>query len=577
MITNLPKKIEIGKINNFSFGNPDATNDELIKQTLCICKIKPIREFLRDKTSILIGDRGAGKTALFELIKDKILTFNENNSCSHIIIPIDQQLDYKILKEKVISCIQGEIKDEQLRYRLIWEILFLFNIINAIKDKIEIPDNLKNMIEIFEKSFSLDQTQSKLLDIFLSSKRSIGIKIEPTVTGFARADFYFAMAPDEKSESKVPSDVLKVSELKRVINKVLIDNNIKVYILVDKIDAFVIRDEYEVQKLALQGLLSTENSYCQFSHLRPKLFIRNDLYRHIDLREYGSDKIAARTMYLKWEAEDIRDLLAKRIVHNYLYVLGMEHINVMVAKSSLYLDKNSNDLLEEDGDEKVNVVNRLSRYIKNKMEQSNHRIKCIFGSKSTLKLLARRVNFNDQVNVDIIKTFFGEKAEHYDVENKNEHLDIEKYLETHFNLSNMSTTPRMMITFSENCLSELRDYYEKNRDLDKNISFPLMGPELILKAYTSYKTKLWETIATESNCWKEAVFNLKSKSKQECITARDLTAITATSNENRINEFISVVSHLGVIKCENKSVPFKERTYCLPILFRNPKQKKKKT
>ncbi len=60
MITNLPKTIDASKVlDSFEIGDVDASNDALLGYKQCICKIQPIREFLKGNKSIVLGHRGA--------------------------------------------------------------------------------------------------------------------------------------------------------------------------------------------------------------------------------------------------------------------------------------------------------------------------------------------------------------------------------------------------------------------------------------------------------------------------------------------------------------------------------------
>ena len=75
MITDLPAQFDVAKLDEFSFGDPDGAHDRLIKEQLCVCRIRPLLEFLRDRKGILVGDKGTGKTCVFELLKEGTLRF----------------------------------------------------------------------------------------------------------------------------------------------------------------------------------------------------------------------------------------------------------------------------------------------------------------------------------------------------------------------------------------------------------------------------------------------------------------------------------------------------------------------
>jgi len=55
--TNLPQRLGANNLEQFTFGNPDAAHDKLIKDAMCVCKIRPIQEFLEDEKPILLGEK----------------------------------------------------------------------------------------------------------------------------------------------------------------------------------------------------------------------------------------------------------------------------------------------------------------------------------------------------------------------------------------------------------------------------------------------------------------------------------------------------------------------------------------
>ena len=62
MLMNLPKQFPIEKLDAFTFGRREAQTDELLAVEECVCQIEPIRKFLANRHSIVVGDRGVGKT-----------------------------------------------------------------------------------------------------------------------------------------------------------------------------------------------------------------------------------------------------------------------------------------------------------------------------------------------------------------------------------------------------------------------------------------------------------------------------------------------------------------------------------
>ena len=109
-IQNLPQKFPMVLLQKFDFGLPDAKEDPLLDA--CALKIAPIAQFLTDNKSILVGDRGSGKTAVFRLLSDRKIQFTNTENLTQIHIPIDEELSYKTLKGHISQQIKESTNEE---------------------------------------------------------------------------------------------------------------------------------------------------------------------------------------------------------------------------------------------------------------------------------------------------------------------------------------------------------------------------------------------------------------------------------------------------------------------------------
>jgi len=130
-----------------------------------------------------------------------------------------------------------------------------------------------------------------------------------------------------------------------MLNTYLSKVKARVYVLIDRIDEFVIKEEYDIQRLTLQGLIGCERSYRPYHHLPVKLFLRHDLFQKAELEEFGADKVIYDTLQLIWTPEDIRDFLSKRILYNYFRVFGFQQLGFTLNEENLYVDRQSNQLI----------------------------------------------------------------------------------------------------------------------------------------------------------------------------------------------------------------------------------------
>ena len=135
MIENLPKKITYKNLHSFNFGDIEANNDELLFHS--VCKTSSIIDFLTGKKNIVLGEKGTGKTALFRLLKEEKIGLQNNHGYKNLIIPIDDNFQYKNLKGKILKLIQTDSEEDVFKYQIVWE-LFLFFKITQRLEKLDI-------------------------------------------------------------------------------------------------------------------------------------------------------------------------------------------------------------------------------------------------------------------------------------------------------------------------------------------------------------------------------------------------------------------------------------------------------
>jgi hypothetical protein len=175
---NLPATVELDDLVQFSFGNPDAAHDQLIKDGMCICKIRPIEEFLRDNKSILVGDKGTGKTGVFELLRERRLAFVDPSGIKQKFVLINEQLNYRALKERIVSNIISKVSDDALKYQVVWELLIIYFVLQRVKALHEdLPAHFQKTIGDFEAAFPLEPTNFSARTYF---SELISANSEPT-------------------------------------------------------------------------------------------------------------------------------------------------------------------------------------------------------------------------------------------------------------------------------------------------------------------------------------------------------------------------------------------------------------
>lgn len=342
MITNFPESISTSILNNFTFGDAEARDDALLKN--CHIQTSAINELIQDNKDIVLGHRGTGKSAIVRLFEEGVFSFKKEQNQKSIIIVFDEEFNYRSIKSHLTEN-AFKNQDQELICRAVWEIIILYRAMLKANEEIREADStLKSHIKDIEALLGLSTKKVSLFDIFLSHKKKVGIKFDSFNPHII--DAYIGLEPTSDTNANNEVAVLKIGEFRKYLNKLLNEKSLIIYILFDRLDDFVIHEEYDVQKLLLQELLSTQRTYREkCTNIKIKTFLRTDLFERLDLNQFGADKIFARCINLSWKSSDIKRFIAQRISHNLLREIPMQRIDFKIDNDRFYIHRDQIPLL----------------------------------------------------------------------------------------------------------------------------------------------------------------------------------------------------------------------------------------
>ncbi len=313
MIYGLPETIHASILDQFDLGSDEAHNDNLLDQ--CFCEIEPIIRFQKNRHDILVGAKGSGKSAVFRMLRDGKLDFDDCPRARSEFVCIDEKVEYESIRAALACNLKTRIDKEEIQYRFLWEVYLLFCIANKLLEGDAVPQDLRKQLTEFTGFFKAPRARTSLLNIITSTKATIGFKLDTTNPAFPAPDFYFSSEAKPAVQKQKPEmDVLTVplDDLKRKINEMMKKRGKQLFVLVDNLDDFVAEDRYIVQKHILNGLLQCCRDYGGYSQLTLKIFIRTDLYQKLNFHLVGGlDKIDPHVVELRWQGRDIRYFMAR--------------------------------------------------------------------------------------------------------------------------------------------------------------------------------------------------------------------------------------------------------------------------
>lgn len=238
-------------------------------------------------------------------------------------------------------------------------------------------------------------------------------------------------------------------ERKVVLNEIFIDLqnyldkcNKKIYILIDRIDDFIVGESKENKKAFIQGLYYSIEEISTCNNFIPIMFLRTDLYYNLNI-DSGLDKIQIRTIELKWKQEELISFIFRRLIGNNQSVLQR-------------------------------YMNILNYYIYNLADEAWKKR----GRIDLNKLVDQDTSLFAEVGKKFICTFFPTTVRHYNSENKEEELYFFDWVYRHFEDYTGYINLRYLIVFFNNLLKLQYDTYEKNVGSDNSIECVQNGNEL---------------------------------------------------------------------------------------------------
>jgi hypothetical protein len=555
MITPLPEKIPTSILSSFEFGEVEPSNDDLL--LACYCDTPPIERFLTSNRSIILGGKGTGKTALFTLLKQKDREFINPKKAKQRIIPIDTDIEYTRLRYTVLKSIKSDIPDEDIQFRYLWEIYVLYRVINELKrGNFFLDAKAKKDTQAFLDIFDPEKKNMSLFDFLTSIRGTVGIRLDTSNPAFPTPDVYISVEPNQNPTDQADRLDVSLSDLKKYVNETLATKKEFVYVIVDNIDDFVAREEYEIQKLLLQGLLQCTRTYTAYNHIKLKLFLRTDLFNNINFSQVGGyDKIAPITEKLVWRKTDIWTFIGERVLWNLSHSLNIKNFDYTAHSRTVHL---------EAWDQKKPLIEKLLQAI---------------GLKRLIprdKRDSPDISLRDEAFTAAITTIFPRQIKHYLPNGNVEEMDIFEFLDTHFRLGNGELTPRIFIIYIRKVFELSVEHYEKNNEpyieRDENGEYPLIKRREMLAAYGWLQSEMVRIFlgSVTNNEWRNwlEIF-LKKKGRKTTFSYRLVRKTVGVGDNVCIKEFLSFLCHLGVLDCRDKSVSLERRHYELPILLRN--------
>ncbi|MFF2453222.1 P-loop ATPase, Sll1717 family [Isoptericola sp. NPDC058082] len=307
-------------LSKISLGSPVAEFDTALADYFI--ETDTFARLRRDEGDTVAGDKGTGKSALFRILKERYTSYADLGDVE--VLPAFNPAGTPVFQRLLDA---GVLQEPE--YTRVWKAYFLMLAGNWL---LELhgdarPGSLKRLDEVLTKGGMRSNNSapqslfSQLVDILrpetVESTWTIspdGIPLVATKASFGRRG----------SRALEPAEFVRHDDALRLLENCLEETGFKLWLVLDRLDE-AFQATPDVEHPALRALFRAYLDMQDFTHVRPKLFIRNDLLGRVIVGGFVNlTHVNARKITITWEDADLYALLIQRIKESRDFVAAAD-------------------------------------------------------------------------------------------------------------------------------------------------------------------------------------------------------------------------------------------------------------
>lgn len=562
MISDLPKEFPLNALSQMDLGVAEARDDDLLIK--CATPLPMFQEITSGKKDIIHGSRGSGKSSIVRLLAEKILSFDSEAGFTNHVLVIDEELEYRSIRDYV-SRQSEKGTNPALLLRVVWDVLICYRSMKYVQETLNDSDpTLRENINDVEVLFGVAKRKVGFVELILTHKKKVGVKLDSNLPSIV--DLYAGLEPATPSSEADSISILKLVEHIKYLVKLLREKKMTLHILLDRLDDFVVQEEYDTQRSLLQQLLACQADYrSKYGQGRLKIvtFLRTDLFARIDQQPLGPDKVAQRSLEIRWTQSDIRRFIAKRIALNLLRSLKRDALEIHFDTARCWITREEIGKLEDS----KSTLAHFDVFKKSHWEKLFWLWGVIRRGNQTQKRIS---SFDDAYNEAIITSLIPRMVKHITLRGEIRDIPLFDFLDTHFQLGFGQCTPRAILLYLSQVLRAATDYYAANPDLkvtqNSHKEFELFNRDLLMDAYANFQRSMWDIQLHMAGSFRPLMMQLNSFRNREQFTFRAFVSAAKVSDEDG-KQFLGFCAHTGVLQCTNPNARAIDREYRIPVVY----------
>jgi hypothetical protein len=299
-------------LTQLSIGNSVAEFDDALDRYFI--ETQAFRGLAGDQADIIAGDKGTGKTALYQVFAKRYTSIPALAQTEVVsgFNPVGNPIFQRLTQLEALS--EGG-------YVTVWKSYFLSLAGNWLLQFYGASSNLDiRRIDEFLKRVGLrsldDSAQtifskivSGLIGLITPRALQMGLSVSETGIPVITPRVEFGAAP----QTQEYPELIAHEEGFGILNRALESADLTVWIVLDRLDE-AFQGFANVETPALRALFRTYLDLLAYPRVRLKLFVRNDVFRKVVQGGFVNlTHINARKMEIVWEEDDLLNLFARRV------------------------------------------------------------------------------------------------------------------------------------------------------------------------------------------------------------------------------------------------------------------------
>lgn len=293
-----------------NFGSHVA-EDEVEDLAAYFLKTDQFNKILSGLTDIVYGPKGSGKSAIYlYLLKSGVRSLPGNVRLVAAEKPLGTPAFSSLVEHP-------DATGQQLQY--LWKLYFLVLVSSHFREWSVSGTPAEGVIDALKKAKLLPSEKSlnsylrAVVDYVMPASVKGSMSVDPsTWTPTVTGEITFR----EPSAEAAAAGHMSVDKLWRRCNEALGENNLLVWLLLDRLDAAFAESE-GLESRALRALFTVYLDLREHHQISLKIFLRSDIWKRVSaegLRE--ASHLVPRSTTIVWDQQGLLDLIVQRILRN---------------------------------------------------------------------------------------------------------------------------------------------------------------------------------------------------------------------------------------------------------------------